>query len=448
MATAPGKSFFTRLQGLFFYLLLAVAVGLAGWLTTRYSATWDWSAGARNSLSPATQQLLTRLEAPLTITSFAPQLPELRQQIRAVIERYQRYRPDIRFSFVNPDTQPELVRELGIRVSGELRLSYQGRDENLTVLSEEEISNAIQRLLQRGKRWVTSLEGHGERSLRGQANYDLGQFGDELKRKGYHIEPLELASAVEIPYNTALLVIAGPQVEVRPDEVARIRHYLEQGGNLLWLLDPGSIHGLEPLAKLLGLRILPGTVVDANAAALGLKSPAMALVPRYPDHPVTEGFKLVTLFPHAAALEAGNHNGWQVTPLLQTLSRSWNETGSLQGEIERNESQGEQAGPLTIGLAFTRTQGRKEQRIVVVGDGDFLSNSYLGNGGNLDLGLNLVRWLNGDDQLLHIPARTAPDRNLQLSTASGVVIGVGFLILLPLVFLAAGLLVWRWRRKL
>lgn len=448
METATKTSRLIRFQGLIFYLLLAAAVGLAGWLTTRYSAVWDWSAGARNSLSQATQQVLAQLDAPLTITSFAPEIPELRQQIRAVIDRYQRYRPDIQFSFVNPDTQPELVRQLGIQVNGELRLSYHGRSENLTLLSEEAMSNAIQRLLQRGERWITGLEGHGERSLHGQANHDLGQFGDELRRKGYHIEPLDLASAVEIPNNTALVVIAGPQVNYRPDEIARIRDYLEQGGNLLWLLDPGPLYGLEPIAKMLALRTLPGTVVDANAATLGLEDPALALVPEYPAHPATGGFKLVTLFPHAAALEADAGDGWQVAPLLQTLSRSWNETGPLQGEIERDESQGEQAGPLTLGLVLTRSHDEKEQRIIVVGDGDFLSNSYLGNGGNLDLGLNLMRWLNGDDQLLRIPARTAPDRNLQLSPSAGSAIGIGFLILLPLLFLTAGLLIWRWRRKL
>ncbi len=448
METATRKARFLRLQGLIFYLLLAAVVGLAGWLTTRYSTVWDWSAGARNSLSQATQQVLTQLDAPLTITSYAPEIPELRQQIRAVIERYQRYRPDIEFSFVNPDTQPELVRQLGIKVSGELRLSYRGRNENLTVLSEEALSNAIQRLLQRGERWITDLKGHGERSLSGQANHDLGQFGDELKRKGYHIEHLDLASAVEIPGNTALLVIAGPQGDYRPDEITRIRSYLEQGGNLLWLLDPGPLHGLEPIAKTLGLQVLPGTVVDANAATLGLEDPAVALVPEYPHHPATEGFKLVTLFPHAAALEAGGSKEWQATPLLTTLSRSWNETGSLTGEIERNESQGEQAGPLTLGLALTRSLGPKEQRIIVVGDGDFLSNTFLGNGGNLDLGLNLVRWLSQDDRLLQIPARTAPDRNLQISTTAGTVIGLGFLVLLPLLFLTTGLLIWRRRRKL
>jgi ABC-type uncharacterized transport system involved in gliding motility auxiliary subunit len=435
-----------RFQNLLFYLLFATAVGLAGWLSNHYSLAWDWSAGGRNSLSETSQQLLQRLESPLSIISFAPENQELRGQIRDIIARYQRYSHNVTLEFVNPDTQPDLVRQLGITVTGELRLTYQGRSENLRTISEEELSNAIQRLIQQRDHWVGILQGHGERSFSGQANHDLGGFGEELQRKGYHIQSLDLATTVAIPDNTALLVIAGPQVDYRPDEVSRISEYVQGGGNLLWLLDPGPLHGLKPIMEQLGLSLLPGTVVDANAATLGLESPAMALVPRYPEHPVTGGFELVTLFPHAAALEQADTGPWNTTPLLSTLSRSWNETGLLQGEVARDEEKGEQPGPLSLGIALDRETQNGQQRILVIGDGDFLSNSFLGNGGNLNLGLNIFRWLSGDDKLLNIPPRTAPDRNLELSRTASAVISLGFLFLLPLLFLAAGMLIW-WRRR-
>ncbi|MGD8309889.1 MAG: ABC transporter, partial [Chromatiales bacterium] len=86
------------------------------------------------------------------------------------------------------------------------------------------------------------------------------------------------------------------------------------------------------------------------------------------------------------------------------------------------------------------------QRALVLGDGDFLSNAFLGNVGNLDLGLNLVRWVAGEDQLLDIPAKTARDLDLQLSRIALAVIGFGFLLVLPLGFAAAGATVW-WRRR-
>ncbi len=436
----------TKLNNLLFYILLVLIVALTGWLSNRHSQVWDLSAGGRNTLSQTSQTLLSRLEEPLHITSFAPESPELRNSIKEIIDRYRRYRPDIRFSFINPDLQPELVRQLGIQAMGELRLEYQDRAENLKTISEEALSNTIQHLMQGGERWIGVVEGHGERSMEGRANFDLGGFGDDLKRKGYKIQNINLSAVASIPHNLSLLIIATPQVNYLEQEVDKISSYIESGGNLLWLLEPESDQGLDKLKKQIGLKILPGVIVDANAATYKLKDPTMALVTSYPKHPATANFNLVTLFPHSAAILAVGETGWESTPLLSTLPGSWNETSPIKGELSLNQDRGEIAGPLNIGIAFTRTHKESKQIVVVVGDGDFISNTYLGNGGNLDLGLNLVRWLSSDFKLLDIPARTAPDLKLELSNTASSVIGLGFLLILPLLFLSAGTIIW-WRRR-
>ncbi len=443
------RSIITRLESLLFHLLLIVAAGLIAWLSLRHDAQWDWSAGARNTLSEASQQMLARLDSPLRITSFAPENPLLRQGIREVIERYQRYKSDLELHFVNPEQHPEQVRQLGITLSGELLLEYQGRSETLRQITEQALSNAIQRLAQRQTHWLVPVTGHGERNLAGAANYDLGDFGKELKRKGFQLQPLDIVTAAEIPANTSLLIIASPRVAYLPSEVEQISDFVAQGGNLLWLSDPGGQHGLEPLAKELGIGFLPGTIVDANAGALKIQNPAVAIVPKYPQHPATQGFELLTIYPHAAAIRISSSQ-WQAIPLLTTLSRSWNETGTIKGEVSRDPALGEQAGPLHIGVALTREIADKnvahQQRILVIGDGDFLSNAYLGNGGNLNLGLNLIRWLTREDRLLNIPAKTAPDLSLNLSHTATLIIGFGFLMVLPLGLIASGAIIW-WRRR-
>ncbi len=442
----PAAKLLTNLNNLLFYLLLAVIFGLVGWLSSHYSQAWDLSAGGRNSLTKVSQTLLSRLEEPLHITSFAPESAELRNRISEIIDRYKRYRPDINFTFINPDKQPELVRQLGIQAMGELRLEYQGRAENLKTISEDAISNTIQHLMLGGDRWIGVVEGHGERSTDGRANHDLGGFGNELKRKGYKLQNINLSKTVDIPHNISLLIIASPQVNYLEQEVDKIISYVDAGGNLLWLLEPETDKGLGKLKSKLGLKVLPGTIVDANAASYRLQDPTMAIVTNYPKHPATANFSLVSLFPHSAAILAVGETGWEPTPLLRTLTNSWNETGKLTGEIERNQEQGEIAGPINIGIAFSREHEQSSQSVMVIGDGDFLSNSFLGNGGNLDLGVNLIRWLTSDIQLLDIPARTAPDLQLDLTTTESSVIGLGFLVVLPLLFISVGVAIW-WRRK-
>jgi ABC-type uncharacterized transport system involved in gliding motility auxiliary subunit len=77
-----------------------------------------------------------------------------------------------------------------------------------------------------------------------------------------------------------------------------------------------------------------------------------------------------------------------------------------------------------------------------------LSNTFVGNGGNRALGERIFDWLLGDDVLVDLPARGAPDRVLQLSQSALGAVTVGFLFVLPLVLLGLGLgIAWRRRRR-
>jgi ABC-type uncharacterized transport system involved in gliding motility auxiliary subunit len=448
-----------RLQNLLFSLLFLVAVGLVAWLSTQYSAQFDWTASHRHTLSEASRKVLDLLKAPVSITAYARDNQQVREPIRDLVDRYSRYKRDLSLQFVNPDTQPEKVRQMGIQVDGELVIEYEGRSEKIQEAGETSLTNALQRLATAEERTIVFIEGHGDRSPLGKANHDLQQFADELKRKGFTIAAANLATTPLIPDNTDVLVIAGPRTNLLPGEIKLIEDYLNKGGNLWWLGDPGELHGLEPLAKQLGLRFMPGVVVDASTQLLGIDDPTFALVSDYPPHTITQGFQQMTMFPSAAALDQMEKSDFEKEPLLATLARSWTELGPIEGKIAYDASKGERQGPLDLGYAITRpitpepsdkdvehdksaARTPSEQRIVVVGDGDFLSNTYLGNGGNLELGINMVQWLSRGDALINIPAKIAPDRKLQLSAFASGTIAVGFLFVLPVLLIGSGAWVW------
>ncbi|MEY2681430.1 MAG: hypothetical protein RL661_1661 [Pseudomonadota bacterium] len=453
-----------RLQNLLFSLLFLVVVGLVAWLSTQYSAQFDWTASHRHTLSEASLKVLDLVKAPVSITAYARENQQVREPIRDLVDRYSRYKRDLSLQFVNPDTQPEKVRQMGIQVDGELVIEYEGRSEKIQEAGETSLTNALQRLATAEERTIVFIEGHGDRSPLGKANHDLQQFADELKRKGFTIAAANLATTPLIPDNTDVLVIAGPRTNLLPGEVKLIEDYLNKGGNLWWLGDPGELHGLEPLAKQLGLRFLPGVVVDASTQLLGIDDPTFALVSDYPPHTITQGFQQMTMFPSAAALDQMEKSDFEKEPLLATLARSWTELGPIEGKIAYDAAKGERQGPLDLGYAITRpitpepsdkdvehdksaARTPSEQRIVVVGDGDFLSNTYLGNGGNLELGINMVQWLSRGDALINIPAKIAPDRKLQLSAFASGTIAVGFLFVLPVLLIGIGAWVWFKRRS-
>lgn len=436
------------LQSALFAVLLLVAVGLIAWLSQRYAFTADWTAAGRNSLSPASVELLKAIDGPVGVSAYAREDKLLRQAIRNLIERYRRHSPDIELTFIDPDRNPDEVRRLGISVSGELVLTANQRSAHVTELNERSFTNALHRVARAHDRRVVYLKGHGERDLLGRANHDLGRFGAQLENRGFTVIGVNLAEVGAIPGNADLLVLSRGEVGLLPGEAALIRRFIAAGGNLLWLAEPAAAGARPFLAESLGVRFLPGKVLEPNARLFGVDDPAMVVVTRYRPHAVTRRFDLVTVFPGAAAIEGVEKDGWRVTPLLETTEQSWSDAGA--GDANAGGASGELEGPLNIGLALERPHpggaNAETQHVAVFGDGDFLANGYLGNGGNLQLGLNLVNWLAGDESLIHIPARTATDLNFALSRGLTLIVAFVPLAVIPLALLAVGFGVWKVRR--
>ena len=434
-------------------LLWLLLAGLLAWLSTRYPLEADWTDAGRHTLSRASIEILDQLESPLEITPYARPQAELREIIRRFVARYQRASDKVVVEdFVNPDAVPDEVRNLGLSVNGELVLRYEGRVETVKNDSEEQFANAVQRLLRGSERWIAFLDGHDERSPVGDTDHDLSQWARQLKQRGINFQPLNLGATHAIPDNTSVLVIAGPRSRLLDGEIAIIRSFLEAGGNLLWLVEPGDQFGLETVAEFLGLEFLNGIVIDIATQLLGINDPTVAVMSagQYGNHPALEGFGLTTLFPHSIAMRATGSGDWSVKPLLVAGRHTWVETGSLEGEVEYEPGFDIQ-GPLNLAMALTREVGKEDgavsrQRIVVVGDGDFLANAYLGNGGNLELGVRLVNWLTEDESFIRIPARGGDDTVLEMDDATLGIFGVFFLLVLPAGLLATGAWTW-WRRR-
>ena len=449
----------SRLNSLVTLLLIVCLTILLAWLSVRYQTQMDWTQSGRHTLSHASQEVLDRMDGPVEITAYAREDAALRQAIEKVVGRYQRLKTDITLHFVNPDAVPDEVRNAGVSVNGELLVRYQGRTAHVKTGTEEEFTNALQRLVRGSEHWLAFLEGHGERDPYGTANHDLKLWASQLASRGFKIQPLNLATIQIIPSNTKALVIASPTVDLLPGEIALIVEYLLRGGNILWLADPGGLHGLEPFADQLNIKISAGIVIDFSGSLVGIEDPTIVLntPSMYPQHAITKTFNLTTFFPTTTSVlveeQEEDQAPWIKSSLLVSGDHTWLETGVLEGEVEYNEGS-DTLGPLDIGISLERTlddasdddSSSIQQRIIVVGDGDFLSNAYVGNSGNLDLGVRLINWLSSDDDFINIPVKTVNDAHLEFPVYATWIIGFGFIFVLPLFFLGTGLTIW-WRRK-
>jgi len=429
-----------------FMVTLAVMLALVAfiWLGLRYSWQYDLTANASNSLSPATVKLLATLPEPVHITVYINKGQSLRLQVGQLLERYQRHKADLNFRFVDPNSQPEQVRELEIGAQGAVLVEYQGRSHKISFLDESALTNALFQLSDGQQRWISFLTGHGERSAAGIANFDYGRFGKALAQRNITAVDLNLALAADVPTNSRLLAIAAPSVALLPGEIEVIGKYLEQGGNLLLMTDPGNRH-LSLLLEKLGILQLTGTIADQGGVIHGLNDPSYLIATNYPEHRISRGLQLITVYPGAAALTADNKSDFQSQPVLESSDTTWLETGAMKNAVAFDKA--ERKGPLAFGFALTRTIKGHEQRVLVLGDSDFIANAYLDNVGNMDMGFRLINWLIHDDRYIDIPVKIATDKSLQLPSIAIALIGFGFFLGLPMLFMAGGVWVWLARRQ-
>jgi ABC-type uncharacterized transport system involved in gliding motility auxiliary subunit len=459
----------TRIQQITSALLFLAILVSVGWLSTRFKVEADWTAGNRNTLTDASRRLLASMPDPVKFVAFVYPTADIRREVDSRVQRYQRFKNDVSLEFIDPSAQPQKVKEYNVSASGEVVIEYQGRRENLHALSEQTITTALQRLSSGGERWVVFLEGHGERSINDKERDGFSQFAQDLRDKGIKVRTLNLAIDPRVPDNASLLVIASPEKSLLDGEQKLVLDYLDKGGNLFWLADPEREPGAPKIAEALGVEWLKGTGILLDSAALGLP-PFVYVTTHYPPNPITRDFAENALFPLVRGLHAKGANGWSAEPILTTSEQAWLETGDLNGDIGLDENKGDTKGPLTIGAALTRVvkaqdakvpeekkpaaaapekkdDAPKQQRAAVIGDSDFLSNAYYGQLGNSTLGVNAAQWLSSRDAQLNIDVPKAPDTSLFLPPWASILIGTGFVFLLPVLLLGAGVGRWAYRRR-
>ncbi len=444
------SSSFTR-TGLIVLCLIA-----AGTLGHRLYALKDMTAGSQHTLKPQSVEILTILPEPLEIEVFINPQDPLLENIVSLLNKYQANKTDLTFTLTDPALDPQRMRQLDVAPGGEIFVRYQNRTQRLTQISEQTLSMAMQRLARTKSHTVLFTTGHGERSINSKTNADLGVFAQQLAASGLNIDRINLTEQTSLSASDATVVIAGPLQRFLAREVALLLEFISDGGNLIWLTEPDSDDGLKPVAIELGINRLPGVVIDMAAQQLNVDRPDFAVANDYYRHEATNEFSDITLFPQASGLLYQPHGNnqdidnsnqkWQVSPLVKSTDKAWTETGALSGEVVYGDDAREVEGPIPLVFALERSRNGKQQRIIVAGDGDFLADAWIANGGNRDLGNRLFNWSVDDSSMIALDTALHTDTQIDLSrTAMFLLAGVSLLLGPGLMFsTAAG--VW-YRRQ-
>ncbi len=487
-------------------LLLAVLVGV-NYVANRRNVSWDTSAGGQFSLSPQTVRILQELDRDVRFVVLDQ--PRAAGRTIELFERYADRSDRIEWEVIDQEAQPARARayqataEAGIPF-GTIVVESGDRQERVTAPREQDVTNAIVKILKGETKTIYFTTGHQERSLEETGAGGLSAIRSRLEESNYAVAGLALLERVEegevrIPGDAAAVVIAGPRLDLLEAEARALAAHVRGGGKAMLLLDPPDPPGtpdqrleLTGLAGEFGAAPAGDVVIDASGVGqlfgFGVEVPLAA---SYGLHPITRGFaNAATVFPLAQSLiatpPAELPAGMRLSELVLSADVSWGERDAEELETgEVNAGDDDRTGPLRLAYAVhvepqaadeaagepdqeepeppeaaadpaggegeeeggPESTPRPEGRLVIVGDSDFIGNNLaLAPLGNADLFLNMVNWLTEDEDLIAIRPRSAEDRRITMTTAQMRNVVLLSLVFLPGFFLIWGVAVW-WSRR-
>jgi ABC-type uncharacterized transport system involved in gliding motility auxiliary subunit len=439
------------------YTLVVIAIVVAAnILADRYNKSFDATSNKRYSLSDQTAKIVKGLKQDATITYFN-QSTRFRDG-GDLLDQYANLSPKVKVKYVDPDKNPQLAREAGIRSFGTAVVQVGARKEEAKSMTEEGITGAFIRDLKSTTRTVCFVSGSGEHQLDDSEREGLSRFKELLNKEDYETKAVDLLQKAEVPADCTALVVAGPTRNYEPPEVGAIKKYVEDGGRALLMLDPplklgrSEIADNDSLTSLLqswGVTLNKDLILDLNPLGqLAGVGPQVALVTRYGSQPIVNEMKgTATGFPLSRSLEIKSTDKTTVDKLFDSSSTSLATTNLSSAEVNVDDPKNKK-GPLTLAAAGTYNTGKENApgRFVVVGSSSWAANGFINFNGNDDLALNAVNWLASDEDLISIRPKQEEDRRITMTRAQLSWVRATSQFLLPLVVVSSGVAVW-WKRR-
>jgi len=422
---------------------------LVNFLGFRHSKRWDWTPEHLYTLSDETKKVLGGLKEEVHVIQFDKISGT--DPLAETMAEYRKASPLVTYQVVDPDMRPDIARQYEVRRMGDVVVASGTRVEHLKDADEQSLTSAILKVTQARQKSVCFVTGHGERSLSETGGGGYSTAEKELERENYTVKPINLVEARDVPVDCDVVVVAGPKTGYFPTETDELKKYLDAGGKVLVMEDPGTDPKLDELYSDWNISVAKDLALDVSGVGqlfgLGAAAP---VVTHYGSSPITETLESrMTFFPLARTVGAADKKDYQkpVTDLLLTSSRSFAKNNWDEKQKELRFEQGkDQPGPLTLGVSEERKEGSKTARLVVIGNSAFASNAFLTQQSNGDLFDNTVNWLAQDENLISIRPKSRTNRRVSLTLAQERLFYWFSLAMVPGVVLVTGLILW-WKRR-
>lgn len=400
-----------------------------------------------------------------------------------------------------PPVQVQVVKDDKLQIEKAymgLVFLYGDKQEHIPVIQnldklEYEISSRIKKLTSHTRYKIGFLTGHGEPAFE-----QMKQLQKTLSDL-YELIPVSIANGQEIPSDIAALIIVAPNQSFSETDKYIIDQYLMKGGKIAFFINqidatlqkqmgqPLSLN-IEDLIENYGVRINKDMVRDARCANVTIQQQAgfmtfQSQIP-FPYLPIGSEFNpnsvivknlgpVIFHFVSSIDTSFAKSKGLNATVLLSSSNKAGRMEGvfiinptlpmtadmftesfiplavSVEGSFKSLFA--EKNVPLDSIAMQTIDQTKKltsstQTKIVVVGDGDFIQDTYIGTKDNIVFANNLIDWLVDDIGLTSIRTKDLAVKPLdEVSDGTRTFVKSLNLVVPPLIIVLFGIIRWRLR---
>ena len=497
------------------YLGVFVVAMLLGFLTTRphLVSCYDATHTKANTLTPASQAILEKLDGKLTMTAYNNMLdtknnhltmPSFRVFDKYRFRLYWRFKPDIKLKYVyyydtiddphlesqypglsareklkevvkywradtNMFLRPEEIRQM-IDLSSEgnrfLRIIERENgqktvlrtfDDRYSIPSESEISAAMLRLAVEVP-LVGFVQGHEGRDYTDPGERGYSRLSGDIRHRyalinnGFDVAGISLTQ--DVPEDVDILVIADLKSPLDSVEIANLKTYIAKGGDLIVAGDVKRQQKMNPITQILGVTFEEGQLVKptpyatADLIVPAATGKAKEIAPAF----FYEGMRVA--MPGCVSLTYSLDAGYEVEPLF-VCDSSWIEKGTvnfIDDTVRCDVEAGERMRAHVTAVALSREINGREQKIVVLGDADCLSNGEVGRRRtniltrNASLIGGMFNWLSDGLAPLDVRRPMSQDNHVNMTIENARLWGIVLKWVFPAILLLAGMFIWI-RRK-
>lgn len=437
-------------------IVVIAALILVNWLGNRYNKSFDTTSNKQFTLSDQTKKIVQGMKTDATIVYL--DRPSGFSSAKATLDRYANLSSKVHVRYVDVVRDPTVAVSYGVRYPGTAIVQIGPRREEAKSVTEDGLTGAFVKDL-KGVRKVCFVQGSGEHQLDETQGSGLSQLKTLLERDNYQPQAVTLIDKTQVPSDCTALVIAGPKNDYTANEVTAVKNYVENGGRVMFLLDPPLDFQREHIAENTGLTDLLASwgvvlskdlVLEQNPVGqiVGV-GPEIPLISNYESQPIVSDLKNhYTGMPVTRSLEVKSTGAKaSVEKLFSTTDSAIATTKLNSNEINPSDPSNKK-GPFLLGVAGTYNTGKPSNpgRFVVIGTSGFLDNSMLHFQSNPDLALNAINWLTSDEDLISIRPKETQDRRLNVTQRQMNVFAYTDLIAIPLVLIVAGATIFFKRR--